>query len=169
MLMPEEHRKIKRGYMWLAVRILIIAAVGWIMLTQVFMVMQVSDNGMFPAVKAGDLLIGFRLEKELRKDDVVIYQKDGRKYIGRVLGRESDMIMMDDSGKLLINGTEQSGEIVFPTYPKEGNDYPLCVPDNSIFVLGDFRTETKDSRDFGCISLQDVKAKVITVFRKRNL
>ena len=155
--------------MWLAVRILIITAVGWIMLTQVFMVMQVSDNGMFPALKAGDLLIGFRLEKELRKDDVVIYQKDGRKYIGRVLGRESDMIMMDDSGKLLINGTEQSGEIVFPTYPKEGNDYPLCVPDNSIFVLGDFRTETKDSRDFGCISLQDVKAKVITVFRKRNL
>ena len=155
--------------MWLAVRILIIATVGWIMLTQIFMVMQVSDNGMFPAVKAGDLLIGFRLEKELRKDDVVIYQKDGRKYIGRVLGRESDMIMMDNSGKLLINGTEQSGEIAFPTYPGEGEKYPLRVPDNSIFVLGDFRTETKDSRNFGCISLQDVKAKVITVFRRRNL
>ena len=169
MLTPEESRKIKRGYMWLAVRILIIATVGWIMLTQIFMVMQVSDNGMFPAVKAGDLLIGFRLEKELRKDDVVIYQKDGRKYIGRVLGRESDMIMMDNSGKLLINGTEQSGEIAFPTYPGEGEKYPLRVPDNSIFVLGDFRTETKDSRNFGCISLQDVKAKVITVFRRRNL
>lgn len=169
MLRSEERGKIKRGYMWLAVRILIIVAVGWIMLTQVFLVIQASDNGMFPAIKAGDLLIGFRLEKNLQKDDVVIYEKDGKKYIGRVLGKEPDVIMMDESGKLLVNGTEQSGEIVFPTYPKEGNDYPLRVPENSIFVLGDFRTETKDSRDFGCISLQDVKAKVITVFRRRDL
>lgn len=169
MLTPEESRKIKRGYMWLAVRILIIATVGWIMLTQVFMVMQVSDNGMFPAVKAGDLLIGFRLEKNLQKDDVVVYEKNGKKYIGRVMGKEADVITMDESGTLLVNGTEQSGEIAFPTYPGEGEKYPLRVPDNSIFVLGDFRTETKDSRNFGCISLQDVKAKVITVFRRRNL
>lgn len=76
---------------------------------------------------------------------------------------------MDDSGTLFVNGTAQGGEIVFPTYAKEGIQYPYTVPEGSVFILGDYRTHAKDSRDFGCISLPEVKAKVITILRRREI
>ena len=57
--------------------------------------------------------------------------------------------MLDESGKLLINGTAQNGEILYPTYAEEGLEYPLTVPENHVFILGDYRTQTVDSRDLG--------------------
>ena len=124
---------------------------------------------MYPAVKDGDLLIGYRLQTEYAKDDVVIYEADGEQRVGRILGRGTDVIVMDDSGTLMVNGTIQDGEILFPTYAKEGISYPYIVPENCVFILGDYRTQSEDSRDFGCIPMEDVKAKVITILRRREL
>lgn len=161
--------EIKKEYTRLLVRIALLAAAGWFLFSQVFFVGQAPDNDMFPAVKNGDLLIGFRLQKSYSKNDVVVYEVNGKMRVGRILGRESDIITMDDSGILLVNGTAQSGEILFPTYAKEGMEYPYTVPTGSVFILGDYRTQAEDSRDFGCLTLRSVKAKVITILRRRVL
>ena len=124
---------------------------------------------MFPAVTDGDLVLAFRLQQEYVKDDVIVYELDGELQIGRIVGCETDVITMDDSGTLLVNGTVQGGEILFPTYAKEGIEYPYTVPEGCVFVLGDYRTQAEDSRDFGCISLEDVEAKVITILRRREI
>ena len=54
----------RTGYMRLLIRIAAVAAVGYLLFTQAFLIRQAPDNDMFPAVKDGDLLIGFRLQKE---------------------------------------------------------------------------------------------------------
>lgn len=161
--------ELRRDYLWLLLKIAGLLLIGWLLFTQVFFVAQTSGNDMFPAVKDGDLLIGYRLQKTYLKDDVVVYEADGKLRTGRILGRESDVITMDDSGTLLVNGTVQGGEILFPTYAKEGIEYPYTVPEGCVFVLGDYRTQAEDSRDFGCISLENVKAKVITILRRRGI
>ena len=112
--------EIKEGYIRLFWRIVLIVAVGWLLFTQVFLMGQAPDNEMFPAVEAGDLLIGYRLEQNLEKEDVVVYEAGGKTHVGRILGCETDVITMDDTGTLLVNGTAQTGEIAFPTYAKEG-------------------------------------------------
>jgi len=94
---------------------------------------------------------------------------DGKQKIGRVIARESDVVTMDDSGTLLVNGTAQTGEILFSTYAKEGITYPYVVPENCVFVLCDYRTSGTDSRDYGAISLGDVEGKVITILRRRSI
>ena len=81
----------------------------------------------------------------------------------------TDVIMLDDSGTLLVNGTDQSGDILYPTYAKEGISYPCTVPDDCLFILGDYRTQAEDSRDFGCIPQDNVKARVITILRRRTI
>lgn len=78
-----------------------IVAVGWLLFTQVFLIGQAPDNEMFPAVEAGDLLIGYRLEQNLEKEDVVVYEAGGKTHVGRILGCETDVITMDDTGTLL--------------------------------------------------------------------
>ena len=160
--------EIKEGYIRLFWRIVLIVAVGWLLFTQVFLIGQAPDNEMFPAVDAGDLLIGFRMEQNFAKNDVV-YEAGGKTHVGRILGCETDVVTMDDTGTLLVNGTAQTGEIAFPTYAKEGITYPYTVPEGSVFILGDYRTQAKDSREFGPISTEDVKAKVITILRRREL
>lgn len=160
---------LRQGYISLLFRVLFLAFAGWLLLTQVFFITQAKGNEMFPAVKDGDLVIGFRLQKEYAKDDVVAYEAEEGVHIGRIAARETDVVTLDDSGTFLVNGTAQSGEIMYPTYAKEGLQYPLKVPEGQVFLLGDYRTQAEDSRDFGPIPMKKVKGKVITILRRRGL
>lgn len=160
---------VKRGYSELIIRIILILFVGYLIFTQVFIITQVHGMGMFPAVKDGDLVIAFRLQKDYQKNDVVIYEKDGQTHINRIIALENDKVMIEENGKLFINGTAQTGEIIFPTYLKGEQKYPYTVPANSVFVLGDYRTIAVDSRDYGAISSDDIEGKIITIFRRRGI
>lgn len=160
---------ITRGYLSLALRCAVLALVLLVLLAKVFLIAQVSGNEMFPAVKDGDLVFAYRLQSDLSKNDVVVYTAAGKRWVGRVLGREGDVITLDDSGSLLVNGTAQSGGILYPTYAKEKFTYPYIVPEDSYFLLGDYRTQTEDSRDFGAIPGADIEGKVITILRRRGI
>lgn len=107
--------------------------------------------------------------KNYAKNDVVVYTQGGKLRVGRILGREGDLVALDDSGTLVVNGAVQSGEILYPTYAKDALEYPYTVPEGCVFVLGDYRTQSEDSRDFGPVPLEDVQAKVITLLRRRSL
>lgn len=128
----------------------------------------VDGNGMYPAVSDGDLVLGAN-EKQYKKNDIIYYQHNGTRYIGRVIAKSGDRVEITEEGSLYVNGTIQTGEIAFPTYPPENWNGTITVPENAVFVLGDFRTQTLDSRDFGCIPIENVEMKVITLIRHRRL
>ena len=129
----------------LAVRLAVFAAVLWVLLTQVYLVTQASGSEMFPAVKDGDLVLGCRLEKDYAKNDVVVYERSGTLRVGRVLARGGDIVTLSESGVVEVNGSAQGGGILYPTYPKS--------------LLS----------DFGPVQCSAVKAKVITLIRRRGL
>lgn len=150
-------------------RILLVAAVVYLIFTQAFSLRQVNGMDMFPALKDGDLSIAFRMQREYVKNDVIAYQTKDGIHFGRIIAREGDVVTMNDTGSLQVNGTTQSGEILYPTYPHEGIVYPYRVPKGRVFVLGDYRTMAKDSRTYGPVSMDDVEGKVITIMRRRGL
>lgn len=81
-------------------------------------------------------------------------------YIKRVIGLPGDTIEIKD-GKVYLNGEEY-----IETYLQEGvetyasNFHSLTVPEGTIFVMGDNRTGSKDSREFGCIPMDRIEGKV---------
>lgn len=83
-------------------------------------------------------------------------------YIKRVIGVPGDHIVIED-GNVYINGELQkekylqSGVI---TTNGRGNCLDVTVPDNSVFVMGDNRSQSTDSRCFGCIPLEKIESKV---------
>lgn len=160
---------ITQGYVNLVWKILVLLLAIWLLLSQGFLVTQVQGNEMFPAMEDGDLVLGYRLQDEWNKGDVIVFTMEGKTRIGRILGRPGDVIHMDEEGTLRINGTPQSGDILYPTYPPEGSEFPLTVPENCFYVLCDYRTQCEDSRTYGPVPMENVQAKVITILRRRGI
>ena len=161
---------IARQETWALVRrVLLLAVVAVLVLTQVFLITQVDGNGMFPALKDGDLAIIYRLQGKFSRGDIVAYEVDGVRHFGRIVAQAGDEVIISESGTLLVNGQLESGEILFPTDSPDGELFNCKVEPGCIFVLGDYRTQTEDSRDFGPIPLSDVEGKLITLLRRRGL
>lgn len=160
---------LRKDYLDLLSRAVLIALVAWIAFSQFFLLMQNRGQDMFPAVKDGDLVIAYRLQKDYEKDDLVVYLRNGEHCVGRIAARAGDYVNITEDGALLVNGTVQSGEIVYPTYPKENIVYPYAVPDGTVFILADYRTQAQDSRDFGPVETKDIEAKVLSLLRRRGL
>jgi signal peptidase I len=126
---------------------------------------------MFPRISNGDLILFYRLEQNYTADDVVAYEVDGDKYIGRIVAQGGDVIDVDDEGYLTVNGhTLDEDKIFYPTEPLvSGITYPYTVEEGSYFVLCDYRTVFSDSRVHGAIAKSDLDGKVISLIRRRDL
>lgn len=151
-------------------RVVMLIIIGYLLVTRVFIVAQIEGQGMFPALKDGDLAIGFRIQiQPLQKNDIVIYTFNGSKYFGRIAACGGDLVDISDNNYLVVNDLVQNGEIMYPTYAGDMIEFPYRVPNDSYFVLGDYRTQTQDSRDFDAIPVDAIEAKVITILRRRGL
>ena len=165
----------RAGYRRLAVRLIYLAVIFYLLFTYCFLITQNHGLDMFPALKDGDLCVVFRIQaqklmgEKVKADDIIAYRTDGKRAFGRVVAVEGDVVMLSDSGSLMVNGVTEGGDIVFPTYAKGEQVYPYLVPDGCVYVLGDRRVSTTDSRDLGPIPLESVEGKLITILRRRGL
>src|SRR5882672_682592 len=104
----------------------------------------------------------YRLEPIQRGDIVVFrYPRDTSKsFIKRVIGLAGDKIRIDD-GRVFVNGKALEEDYV-PSVYEDQRSYPeLVVPDNSYFVLGDHRTMSQDSREFGPVNVSFIYGKAV--------
>ena len=104
----------------------------------------------------------YRLEPIERGDIVVFrYPRDPSKsYIKRVIGMAGDRIRID-GGLVYVNG-EAVDETYVPAEYTDSRSYPeITVPANSYFVLGDHRSMSNDSRDFGSVDQSFIYGKAV--------
>ena len=104
----------------------------------------------------------YRLEPIERGDIVVFrYPRDPSKsFIKRVIGLAGDHIQIDD-GRVFVNGKLLDEDYVPRIYADERSYPELVVPPNSYFVLGDHRTMSNDSRDFGPVDAGFIYGKAV--------
>jgi len=104
----------------------------------------------------------YRLEPIERGDVVVFrYPRDPSKsYIKRVVGTAGDHIRID-GGQVYVNGEPLDEEYV-PSEYADARSYPeITVPPHSYFVLGDHRSMSQDSRDFGPVTQSLIYGKAV--------
>ena len=165
----------RAGYRRLAVRLIYLAVIGYLLFTYCFLITQCHGQDMFPAMKDGDLCVVFRVQTQKLlgeknvADDIIAYQTDGKRAFGRIVAVAGDVVMIGNSGSLMVNGVTEGGDILFPTYANGELEYPYRVPEGCVFVLGDRRVNTTDSRTLGPIPLESVEGKLITILRRRGL
>ena len=104
----------------------------------------------------------YRLESIQRGDIVVFrYPRDTSKsYIKRVIGLAGDHIRIE-SGAVYVNGVALDEDYVPSSYADQRSMEDVAVPDNSFFVLGDHRSMSNDSRDFGPVPSNFIYGKAV--------
>jgi len=104
----------------------------------------------------------YRWEPIERGDIVVFrYPRDTSKsYIKRVIGVAGDKVRIE-SGQVYVNG-EALDEDYVPSDYADARSYPeITVPSGTYFVLGDHRTMSQDSRDFGPVNERLIYGKAV--------
>ena len=158
-----------REILYLLLKIVAIAAAFVVVFTFVFGVLRYSENAMLPAVKDGDLVFYYRLEKEYTASDLVVLRYQGHEQVRRVVATAGDVVDITEEG-LMINGAlQQEREIYEQTQRYDtGVEFPMELKEGQIFVLGDSRENASDSRVYGAVDVHDTLGKVMTIVRRRG-
>ena len=136
-----------------------------------FRIIQVDGESMVPTLQNGDKLIVWGAGYEPQRGDVVIvdsYTVYGKPLVKRIIAKGGDTISIDyDAGTVTVNGELlQEDYIAEPTYLGYDVTFPYTVPEGTVFVMGDNRNASLDSRSsyVGCIDERDILGKVLLCF-----
>lgn len=134
---------------------------------------RVSGESMYPYLNNGDWIVYSRLTGELRRDEVIAFEKNGECLVKRVAGLPGDTVEISASGgRVVVNGVQVRETYVTLLDTSKETDReelgePLTVMDGQYLVLGDNRGVSIDSRDktMGTVPWEDVLGKVVLVIR----
>ena len=136
-----------------------------------FRIIQVDGRSMVPTLTHGDKLIVWAAGYTPQRGDVVIvdsYTAYGKPLVKRVIAKGGDTVSIDyATGTVAVNGEVlQEDYIAEPTYLGYDVTFPYTVPEGTVFVMGDNRNQSLDSRStyVGCIDERDILGKVLVCF-----
>ena len=153
------------------VRLFLLITVIGILFGVVFGLTPMANADMQPAVCAGDLMLYYRLDKNLISDDVVVFHKEGIQYTGLIVAVPGDVVEITDESELMVNKNTVMEDNIFYTTPAYDSEveYPLALKEDQYFILCDNREGAKDSRSFGVVDTSEIKGKVITIVRRSGI
>ena len=139
-----------------------------------FRVVVVSGPSMNKTLVHGDylLLINNVFYTEPKQGDIIVAAKSsfdaGEPIIKRVIATEGQWVDIDfDAGVVYVNGNPMDEPYTnTPTNLYEGIDFPLMVDEGCVFVMGDNRNKSKDSRsiEIGQVDKREILGKAIFLF-----
>lgn len=149
--------------------LLISVAVSAFIIIFLYQPVRVEGTSMLPVLEDQDRLFVNKLAYrvgEIRRGDVVVflYPHDHQKsYIKRVIALPGDDLKIDH-GQVFVNGKAMMEKYVPPRFADSRSLPESIVPDHEYFVMGDHRSISSDSRDFGPVDRDLIYGKAAFVY-----
>ena len=134
--------------------------------THIFQVVQYNGTGMEPGLKGGQIM-AIQKTKKVAPGDVIAFYYNNQILIRRVICTGGDQIEMDEQGVVLVNGIKLDEPYLKNTTLGQCNiTFPYNVRTGTVFVMGDNRLESMDSRlnEIGTVPEDRIIGKVILKF-----
>jgi len=150
---------------------LILSSLIIIFISLIFTSYEVNGRSMQPTLESGDRVLVLRLNyikipltnekiiiKYPKKNSLVAFKKkdENVELVKRVIGLPQEEIDIKNRTVFIDGIIQEQGLGV--TNPN--SDFPIIVEENCIFVLGDNRNVSNDSRTFGCIPIEDIDGQI---------
>jgi signal peptidase I len=149
--------------------VLVSVAASFMIITFLYQPVRVEGTSMQPELRDQDRLFinkfAYRFESISRGDVVVFhYPRDPEKsYIKRVIALPGDSLRIDD-GRVYVNG-KRIDESYVPKRYRDGRSMPeIIIPQSEYFVMGDHRSISSDSRDFGPVDRDLIYGKAAFIY-----
>lgn len=176
----------KKELIKFSVEIIAVAAIAAVTFSKIMIPIKVDGESMYPTLHDKDAAVvnGLFLDKSyIKRFDIVVLkcEKLDKDIIKRVIGLPGDKIVFKDD-KLYINDTYYVEDYLDQDYIKKAkerynanlftDDFEVTLKDDEIFVLGDNRLKSADSRTLGAFKYRDIigkKGLVLYPLKNMNL
>ncbi len=160
----------KEAYEW--IQCVIVALICCVLIfVFVARVIDVVGNSMVPTLEWYDKVIITRLAGDYERGDIVVLRKDtylDEPIIKRIIAVEGQTIDIDfENGIVYVDGEALDepyiNELTYEAEDFESYEQPLVIPEGCVFVMGDNRNNSTDSRreTIGCVDTRYIMGKVI--------
>ena len=159
--------KIIRGWI---IALVIAAAIIFALFYFVIHIVTVQGSSMSPTLEQGDRVVISGLLYTPQQGDIVVTSDNNalkKQLIKRVIATEGQTVEIDAQGNVIVDGTIlEEGYLAEPTESAGDMTYPITLGEGEVFVLGDNREHSLDSRQtsVGLINVSDIKGRVLFRF-----
>lgn len=145
--------------------LIVVAAVAVLVATLFLPVLRIYGSSMTPTVTAGDIVVSVK-GSEFQPGDLIGFYYQNSILVKRVIATSGDWVDMDENGNVYVNGEpleEPYLEDGAKAYGTVTIDLPYQVGEGRVFVMGDHRSTSVDSRaeEVGCVAEESIIGKIV--------
>ncbi|MBP3673358.1 MAG: signal peptidase I [Oscillospiraceae bacterium] len=140
-----------------------VAAVAVLVATLWLPVLQIYGSSMTPTLQDGEIIFTVKTS-DLEQGDIVAFYYNNKILVKRVIASAGDWVDIDEDGTVYVNSKALDEPYLTEKALGETNiELPYQVPDGKIFVMGDHRATSVDSRNtaVGCVAQEQIVGKII--------
>ena len=155
-----QYRSVVKSTIYMLVTV---AAVAILVATLWLPVLQIYGNSMTPTLQNGEIVFSLK-SSGFEQGDVVAFYYNNKILVKRVIAGPADWVDITEDGTVYVNGELlEEPYITEKAYGDTNIELPYQVPDGKVFVMGDHRSTSVDSRNtaVGCVAEEQVVGKII--------
>lgn len=142
--------------------LIVVAAIAVLTVTLFLPILQISGDSMSPELQHDEIIVLVK-SGNIQRGDIIGFYYQGKILLKRVIALPNDVVVIDADGYVYIN--EERLDEPYVSDRSLGNcdlAFPYTVPEDGLFVMGDRRKNSVDSRSstIGCIKSEDIIGKV---------
>ena len=143
--------------------LIVVAAIAVLIATLLMPVLQIYGTSMSPTLYDGDIIATIKTT-EFEQGDVVAFYYNNKILVKRVIAMSGEWVDMDEDGNVYVNDVLLDEPYLVERAVGECDiKLPYQVPENRIFVMGDHRSVSVDSRSttVGCVAEEQLVGKLV--------
>jgi signal peptidase I len=140
-----------------------VAAIAVLVATLWLPVLQIYGSSMTPTLQDGEIVMSVKTS-DLKQGDIIAFYYNNKILVKRVIAKSGDWVDIDTDGNVYVNGEKLEEPYLTEKALGDCNiTLPYQVPEDKIFVMGDHRATSIDSRNtaLGCISQELTIGKLV--------
>lgn len=140
-----------------------VAAIAVLVATLWMPVLQIYGSSMNPTLQDGQIVFSVKTNN-WEQGDILAFYYNNKVLIKRVIALPGDYVNITEDGSVYVNDTLlEEPYVAEPALGAADITFPYQVPEDSIFVLGDHRSTSVDSRHtaLGCVTQEQIVGKVV--------